>query len=299
MHTSTHHPSVGSLAAALCCFLFLFFGKWGAAQCPFDPTIEGDTILCPGDSSVLKTQPYDAYQWYRREWGSNDTVPIPGATGQSFTVTEADVLSYISVEVTLGGCTERSPEVLIDAWAFLLPVVIHSGNYDFDPNTMTFSICAGDTMFLTLSNPYDTNITWYRDGVPIPGETSQTLAVTTGGVYGVTGAPAICPNYVQSPGVDIAVEVDVCSATEELPPAVPSVQLWPNPSNGAVRLSWDKPSPLRWRLVDALGRTLEQGGSSMTTHELDLDLTPWPAGVYFIEIRLPNRRPAVSRVIKH
>lgn len=298
MHRSTNHPTTGSLVAALFCFLFLSFGKWGAAQCPFDPLIEGDSILCPGDSSVLKTQVYDAYQWYRREWGSNDAVPIPGATGQSLIVTEADVLSFISVEATLAGCTERSPEVLIDGWVFALPVIIHSGNFQFDPNEQVFTICSGDTMFLTLSSPYDTNITWYRDGTPIPGEHSSTLAVTTAGVYNVTGAPAICPNYVQSPGVDIAVQVELCTASGEQPSMASHVHLSPNPTTGATRLSWANPAPANWRLLDALGRTLDKGSSSTAIDGLDLDLSRWPAGLYFVEIQQPNRRSMVLKVFK-
>jgi hypothetical protein len=105
----------------------LFFSTAGMAQCPFDPTVEGETILCPGGTSVLSTQVYDSYQWYQRPYGDTIAVPIPGATGPTYTVTEADVISYISVEATLNGCTEISPEVLIDGYVFLFHFFIHGG----------------------------------------------------------------------------------------------------------------------------------------------------------------------------
>ena len=70
--------------------LFLL-AKTAQAQCPFDPTVTGNLLLCPGATSTLSTQQYDAYQWYSRPFGSGGSAqPIPGATGQTLEVGAAE-----------------------------------------------------------------------------------------------------------------------------------------------------------------------------------------------------------------
>lgn len=173
------------------------------AQCPFDPTIQPDpVILCPGAAEVLTTQVYDSYQWYK------DGQPIPGAIQQTHAVNSAnDAGSSFTVECTLNGCTEMSPPVLVDGWVFLLPFVMHEGDieYGMGPNGELL-FCEGDALLLTLMPPYDTNIQWTNGGVPIPGANSPTLTVTENGVYTVSGAPSICPNFIQQLGVSIVAE---------------------------------------------------------------------------------------------
>src|SRR6188508_2656000 len=101
-------------------FFFLHYPFTLLAQCPFDPTVTpSNLILCPGSTDTLWTQPYEAYQWYQ-----NNTL-VPGATNQFYVVNSSD---YYSVAATQYGCTEQSPQVLVDGWFFLLPYVIHSGD---------------------------------------------------------------------------------------------------------------------------------------------------------------------------
>src|SRR5687768_10000242 len=93
-------------------------------QCPFDPLVTpSNLILCPNESDTLWTQVYDSYQWYK------DGNPIPGATNQYYVVNQfADAGSYFSVSATDSSCTEMSPQVLVDGWAFLPPFVMHQGD---------------------------------------------------------------------------------------------------------------------------------------------------------------------------
>ncbi|MBK8339511.1 MAG: hypothetical protein IPK99_05630 [Flavobacteriales bacterium] len=173
-----------------------------AAQCPFDPTVLwSGQILCPGESTTLSTQPYDSYQWFK------DGSAIPGATTQTIGVSAAlDAGSSFHVVATNDGCTEASPPVLVDSWVFLLPAVMHGGD---TPHGMGLDgellFCAGDTLLLTLLQPYDTLIQWTDNGFPIAGADQSTLVVTGTGSYSVSGAPSICPNFIQQLGVTISV----------------------------------------------------------------------------------------------
>src|SRR5215510_8040249 len=96
--------------------MFLLFVS-ANAQCPFDPTVTpNNLILCPNESDTLWTQVYDSYQWYK------DGNLIPGATNQYYVVNAfTDGGSYFAVSATASSCTEMSPQVLVDGWAFLPP----------------------------------------------------------------------------------------------------------------------------------------------------------------------------------
>lgn len=174
-----------------------------AAQCPFDPTITPiGPILCPDEQVQLSTQVYESYQWYR------DGVAIQGANDQTWTVGYSDAGSMYSVEATLDTCTEMSPGVLVDGWAFLLPYVIHEG----DPPNYTDNMgqahnCEGDTVILIFSMVE--NIQWTNNGIDIPGATNDTLIVTENSFISASGAPAVCPNFIMDLGVTIGVVFDV------------------------------------------------------------------------------------------
>lgn len=191
-------------------FLNLFFFLTGLiilkAQCDIIPTIEGENVLCPNGSSVLSTQEFLTYQWYSRAWGEDTPKPIENATGQQLDIDETMVLEYISVEVTYDTCTMISDEVLIDQWLFLLPVISHNGDYAYIDAGLTY-ICPDHVFSFELLLPYNTNISWYKDGELIPGEQSTTLKVTESGYYTVSGAPDICPDYIVPLGLEVGVIV--------------------------------------------------------------------------------------------
>lgn len=170
------------------------------AQCAFDPTIAPTgLILCPNESDTLWTQPYDSYQWYR------GNTPIPGATNQYLVVDYMNDAGYnFRVEATFNSCTEVSPPVLVDGWAFLPPTVMHAGDPGIIDQWGMHYNCPGDTVLLILLQPYTQSIQWTDNGVPIPGATDDTLVVTQPGHYCVSGAPAICPAFQQQLGVTIS-----------------------------------------------------------------------------------------------
>ena len=168
-----------------------------SAQCPFDPTVIPDNlILCPNSQDTLSTQVYDNYQWYKAG------AAIPGATGPTHNVDAYNDAAYMfSVEATLGGCTEMSPEVLVDGWVFLPPTVMTAGAEYLYLSQNGPVYCGLDTVLLVMMQPYDTNIQWTNGGNPIPGATDDTLLVTAQGQYSASGAPSICPAFIQQLGV--------------------------------------------------------------------------------------------------
>lgn len=176
------------------------FSSQAAAQCSHDPTVTpANLILCPNTTDTLWTQVYDSYQWYK------DGNLIPGATQQFLEVdANNDVGSSFSVEATLAGCTEMSPDVLLDGWMFLPLFVMHQGDFQIGNNGESL-LCFGDTMWLISS--YDNNVQWTNNGAPIQGATSDTLVVTQSGNYSVSAAPATCPDFIMQLGLTLEVIV--------------------------------------------------------------------------------------------
>lgn len=200
-----------------------------------EPVIYGDSLLCPNSGGTLSTQAFDSYQWYRRYFGSTQSEPIPGATGQTL---EMDYFNYaasfMSVKVTQAGTVYTSEEFFVDGLVFLPPVVQTTGDFTIGPQGETI-VCPGDTVFFTLMNPYATNITWYQNGQSLPENTGQVLAVTDPGTYWVQGAPALCPQYIQGLGVDLVVEA--CTTDSREAPTLEGVVFFPNPVSQELYVS--------------------------------------------------------------
>ena len=180
--------------------LALIIAGAAQAQCTFTPTITPDpAMICPGSSLLLETQAYDSYQWF------DNGQAITGQTAQSLQVNNTSAGHYFNVQCTLDGCTELSAPVVLDPLSFPPPSMIRAGAWSMTFFQGMYWYCMGQDVFLILEPPYDTNIQWKRNGVSIPGETNDTLVVTTDGSYRALGAPAQCPGYVQQVASSIAI----------------------------------------------------------------------------------------------
>lgn len=190
---------------------FALLGTIAASQCDHDPVITpGEVILCPNEGIILSTQPADSYQWYK------DGSPLFNANQQTLMVSAAsDAGSVFTVLSTLDECGEFSPGVLVDGWAFLPPFVIHEGDEPVSIGTKGESYyCPGAFIQLTLGSVTE-NIQWTFNGDPIPGANETVLYPTEAGFYSASGAPAECPDFIMSLGVEIGIFF-----LEEAPPVI-------------------------------------------------------------------------------
>ena len=248
------------------------------AQCPHNPTVTPtNLVLCPGASDTLRTQVYDAYQWYR------DGQLLAGDTLQYRAVSAADAGSQFTVRARLNGCDELSPPVLVDRWLFLLPVVQTVGLRD--------TLCLGrDTLILILMQPYTTSIQWTRNGQPIPGANDDTLLVTSSGDYCVSGAPEICPNFLQTLGVIMSYTFIQCGQGTNVDPVMDADKLlvFPNPCREMLWVDFSQTSNqlLPWRIWSTGGRLV--GGGQVHPGE-GIDVRYLSPGIYMLEVNLLNR----------
>lgn len=265
------------------------------AQCNFDPTVSGDSLLCPGETTTFTTQAYDSYQWHRRVYPDGLPEAIAGATSQTLTVDEAGLLYFYWVEATDNGCTEASPEVLLDGYVFLLPFVSHTGNFEFDPDLQAFKICKGDTMFLHFN--YEANVTWFKNGQSIPNETGTTLAITESGAYTVQGAPGICPNFIQPLGLILDVVAVNCTSPVRPGPVEGDITIYPNPATDWLTIENNSNQPIdNLELINAAGQVINSLELSDSIQP-QIALQGLPSGIYYLRVTQAGQT-LVRKIIK-
>ncbi len=242
-----------------------------------NPTIAGDSLLCPNSTGLLTTQPYDTYQWFVRYFGSSTITPISGANSQTLVIDYSTyAASYLSVEVTLGANDYVSPEFFVDGYAFAGFTVASSGNFTIGPLGESV-LCPGDTMFFQVMLPFDTNITWYQNGDTIPGINSTILTVTTAGNYYVTGAPSVCPAYIEGPGVTLEV-IDCPVGIEEHHSS--QISVFPNPAENNIRIINGKQSE-EYLILEATGKIIRKG--VISSGQMTLNIETLNSGVYIFK----------------
>lgn len=264
------------------------------AQCAFTPTVNGNLLICPGDSTVLSTQAYDAYQWFTRPFGAGSAQPVSGATGATFSVDYQDTPVYVSVAATREGCTERSAEVLVDGLLFLPLVVQSTGTFSIGPNGEAI-FCPGDTLYLIALQPYTLNHQWYDGDTAIPGATNDTLIVTRPGNYWLTASPGQCPSLTAVLGVriEVAWQPSCISSTDE--PVFINPVLQPNPVADWLDISTGTTTPTELSLYDLSGRILHRQTFSS---RVSVPMMAIPAGLYLLRLQSNDGPARTMKVIK-
>lgn len=205
--------------------LWLFLSSTFAikAQCPFDASITPASLnLCPLSSDTLFAGPASSYQWFR------NGIPLLNSN-QSFWVISAqnDAGASFQVVQTLNDCSEASPSAVVS----LVPTPQLSFTVSGADNGI---LCGGESALLQISSGHSATISWFRNGIQIPGANQTQLSVNQSGNYSVTAAVADCPAFIQfsNPfGLQVIVpEVPVISADQ-------SVEVL-NASGGGLSFSW-------------------------------------------------------------
>lgn len=133
------------------------------------------TALCSGDTETLSIATTDvswSYQWYK------DGTAIPGAISTSYTInaSNAGFEGDYAVEISgTGICTERSEAVTItNADAFTVT----------RENAENVVVLPSQSQVLSVSTTaVNPTYKWFRNGVEISGETSNSLSITQEGEY--------------------------------------------------------------------------------------------------------------------
>jgi hypothetical protein len=235
--------------------------------------------------------------------------PIVFADGQ--VLTTSGIYTFVLPGEAASGCDSV---VVLDLSIIQLPTTTISADiclgetYDFngvsisDPGQYQFTLqsSAGCDSVVVLSltvNVINTGITLSNNvleaqapnaayqwidclgNTPIPGATASTYAPDATGLYAVVVTQDGCT------ATSACTEVIVVSASNLLP-AEAQWQLQPNPAQNSASLIFESATtaPLDLSIYDATGRLLSRRAIASATERLDLDLSAWPDGIFFIRL---------------
>jgi autotransporter-associated beta strand protein len=231
-----------------------------------------NTIICSGSTvtvNIIGTEPGINYTLY--DGGTPVSVPVAGTGGSVnliSTALVANTVLTVEAQNPLTGCSIILPgttTVTVSA-TIPTPVIVPAGSV---------TACVGDPVVILTSNATSGN-QWYKDGVPIPGETNQTLSISTGvvnsGSYTVYEIQGGCTSAASLP-------VNVTIHSIASPPVVSN----PNPIcvGGAIPSLTASGTSIQW-YSDAGLTTLVGTGSPFTPSSSEVDnLT---AGSYFLYV---------------
>lgn len=173
------------------------------------PTVSNNSPLtfCPPGYVVLEANmdPGITYQW------ENNSVPIPGATSSSYTVTLPGL--YRALE-TVGGCSKYTPKTAVSLATSVTGVITSDA----------VSIpCTGGTVNFAVDNAIPGySYQWQLNGVDIPGATLTTYSSSVTGIYtcvvtascgtNVSNAIKITEDALNA-AITPAGPLDICSGT--------------------------------------------------------------------------------------
>lgn len=278
-----------------------------------------DTALCPGKSVILGGK----NQGNSYLWNTGDTTPTIFVTvGDTYSVQvtnfcgtgtdEAIVTIHGKPTVTINGdtsiCQGQSTTLTATGVGDILWFINGSNNptQNFKPNSSTFYLVMGtdttgctDTAKVDITvHPVDTAVQVQNDtltasgtgtyqwldcnnnNAAIPGETSKTFIPSSSGSY----ALAIT--------IDTCTDTSNCHTIQLVSREDPFARLkvFPNPTRSTITVDFgSKQAFVALQLQDLTGRELvsrKEYGSNRSS----MDLSAFPAGTYFLEIKSGNHR---------
>lgn len=206
-------------------------------------TPSGYHEICSGDSIVLTANSGTGYIY---QWLQNNA-PITGALMDKYAAKTSGLYSVI---ITGASCTDTSLHDTIHVNPLPQPIVTLVGT---DLTTTAF-----------------VSYQWYHSSVPITGAVGQIYTPLTDGYYAVSvtdtnGCTAMSAYF---PFGDVTGVDNI--------PAQSKIRVYPNPATDLLQI--DLKQPFKYRITDALGRSVGKG-----VNETQIDIHNLSQGVYIIQ----------------
>jgi hypothetical protein len=197
--------------------------------------------ICSGNSSVITVSGSGGTGTINYMW-------MPGnLTGTTQTVTPTSTTTYTITGTDANGCTgTRTITVTVNS----RPVVTLSGNNSF---------CAGGSTLLTGSSGGTSQ--WYRNGVIIPGATSNTYSATQAGVYNLMKTNL--NGCSDSAAVGITVTVNALPVVSSVSSTAP---LCNGGNNGSASVTATGAGTLTYNWTPSGGNAANAGGLTAGTY---------------------------------
>lgn len=163
------------------------------ANAPANPTITANTPLCIGGTLNLQTETVAGatYLW------SGPAGFTSGAEDPSVASVTDDHAGIYSVQVQVGQCKSDVITKRVD--------VARLADFAISSNNASNTVCAGNSVSLTVNNQANHTYQWTRDGADLAGQTTTALSANQEGVYTVKVTNTTLNCQTETSGVTLTV----------------------------------------------------------------------------------------------
>src|SRR5690606_13134560 len=151
----------------------------------------------------------------------------------------------------------------------------------FDSDTETIMLCNGASFEISINDPpYDSSITWYKDGVALSDANDSSYLISQAGTYQVSAAPSFCPNSLSN-SLPISVAIDPnCSLQTPDVTAAP-VSIYPNPAIDKISIGHGN-HIRNYEIIDIGGKFIQSGAFENGHYQIDLNAIE--SGIYILKL---------------
>lgn len=219
--------------------------------------------VCAGSVASFTASGASSYSW------SN------GSTNAVLQNTPSVNATYVLTGTNAAGCTNStSASVVVNP--------VPSISFSLSAQT----ICAGETAAITATGA-DT-YSW------VAGGSGATLAInpSTTTIYFLTGySSAGCTTTAQ-----VTQNVNVCTGINELADADPEYIVYPNPTNGQVKISFGHSNDTEVKIISLTGTVVYEQRNYVSGTDINCEL--FSKGIYFVQINAAERQTLKKLVVE-
>ncbi|HYV94237.1 MAG TPA: HYR domain-containing protein [Chitinophagales bacterium] len=236
-------------------------------------TPSGTVTVCPGVAVTFQANTGTGltYQWM------NSSGNIGGANGSSYTTSAKS--TYKVTVTNASGCSKTSMGTKLQNYPAASVKITYSGS---------LNICSTGSVTLNAKIVSGYTYQWYKDYLMVAGATGSSYAATSAGSYSYIATTTNGCTAVSLSKTVTGCRLDEASANS---PGAPSLNLYPNPSDGTfmleVQLNDDYNGNASVEIMNSIGQIIQQEvavvNDGVFAHTIHLENNV-PAGMYFIKV---------------
>ncbi len=237
-----------------------------APSIPADAINASETIICPGESTVLSVDGGGLGTDAIWNWYATDCTGLPIGTGETITVNPTENTVYFVQAIGECGTTTCASVSILVSPSPATPIITNSN------------------CILSIESVAGATYTWFQDGIEIVGEINDTLVIVEAGEYSVELTTATGCSVTSAAVIGDCQEVDIMQIDAS------NIIIYPNPANGEFMVAINNFSgEINCKIINITGQIVYENTSiiNFQNNKINFNLNVLP-GVYYIAFKFAD-----------